>query len=160
MNNPFQQSVVIFLSFMLSWILMLLPMPGNWHWLRPEWLTLVLIYWMVFSTRGVSVVMVWSVGLVMDVLMEGLLGQYALTLVLLTLLARSFRARVRLFPWWQQMVVVFLLVALSNLILISLQWLIGRPIQTLLYGVSTLSSVVLWPWINKVLRSYERTALG
>lgn len=154
------QSTVIFFSFVAAWVLMLLPMPYSWDWIRPEWLTLVLIYWIFFSSRRISIVMAWSMGLMMDVLNNGLLGQYALTMVVVAYLARLLRMRIRLFPFWQQAFVILLLVAFGNFTLLLIQWLIGRPTQTSLYGISTISSVLLWPWIYRMLRFYERKVLG
>ncbi len=159
-TNPLAEFCAVFFSFMISWVLMLLPMPYHLDWLKPEWLFLVLIYWMFFSPRRVSLIMAWCMGLGMDVLNNGLIGQYALTLVVVAYLAAILRSRLRILPIIQQGIVVFILVSISNVLLITIQWVLGRPSQTFMYGISTLSSVFLWPLICRMMQLYERKTLG
>jgi len=135
---------------------MILPIPHDWQWLRPEWLMLVLIYWIFALPQSIGIFTGFSVGLVMDVLDGVLLGQYALTMVVVAFLARLLRNRLRLFPFWQQAVVILVLVGFGDLILLLVQWLIGHPPRSPLYWMSTISSVICWPWIYRLMRLYER----
>jgi rod shape-determining protein MreD len=154
-----KQFIFIFFTFFLAWILMIVPLPHNWQWVRPEWLTMVLIYWVFALPQTVGVITGWCVGLVMDILGGVLLGQHALALAIVAYFAYILRNRLRLFPFWQQALVVFVLVGLGELILLLVQWLIGQPPRTPLYWVPTLSSVLFWPWLYGLLRMYERKTL-
>lgn len=147
-------------TFILAWILMIAPFPFGYQWLRPEWLSLMIIYW-IFTTRyHVNVIIAGLLGLAMDVLGGTILGQYALSMALVAYLAHTLRHRVRLFPLWQQTMVVLLLVGISKLSLVMIQWIIGQPPRSPLYWVSILSSCLLWPWINGFLKAYERKVLS
>lgn len=154
-----QQFIVIFFSFFVALILMIIPLPYDWQWVRPECLTLVLIYWVFALPQTVGVVTGWCVGLAMDILGGVLLGQHALAMAIVAYFAYVLRNRLRLFPFWQQALIVFVLVGLGELLLLLVQWLMGHPPKTPLYWASTLSSVLVWPWMYRLLRMYERKTL-
>lgn len=144
--------VMIYFSLVFSLILMILPMPLDWQWIRPEWLSLVLIYWVLREPDKVGVLTAWSFGLIMDMMAEAILGQYALAMAVIVYLAHRFRNRMRFFLFWQEMFVILILIGTGQLILISIEWLIGHPPQTLWYWSSTLLSVIIWPLLNRIMQ--------
>lgn len=151
-----QQFFLVVSSFALALILMIVPLPYDWQWYRPECVTLVLIFWVFALPQSVGVITAWCVGLIMDMLGGVLLGQHALALSIVAYFAYVLRNRLRIFPFWQQIIMVFGLVGLGELILLAVQWLIGQPPSTPLYWASTVSSVLCWPLIYRLLRTYER----
>jgi rod shape-determining protein MreD len=153
--NNFKQNLPVFISILLAWMLMIVHLPNNWHWFRPEWLILVVIYWVFTRPQIVGVGIAWFAGLGMDILGGGLLGQYALALSIVAYFAHQLRYRSRLFPFWQQAFVILVLVGIAQLILLTVQWLVGHPPRSLWYWSSTLSSVIVWPWGYRLLRYYE-----
>jgi rod shape-determining protein MreD len=159
MVNQFRQFFLVFLSFIPAWFVTILPVPQDWRWVIPKWLTLTLIYWVFALPQGIGMITGWLVGLVMDVLTDKLLGQHALAMVLVVLLARLFRVRFRVFSFWQRALMVLVLVGLGDLILLLIQRLSGYPAHTLLYWIPTLSSVLFWPWFARLLQWYERKIL-
>jgi rod shape-determining protein MreD len=143
-------------SIIVAWILMIVPFPEAWHWLKPQWVTLVLIYWIFSCPCHIGVWVGWVSGFGMDILTGLLWGQYALAMTVVVYLGHMLRYRLRLFPFWQQALVVCVLVGFGQLALLMTQWFIGQPPTTLLYWTSTLSSVLIWPWVYRILRFYER----
>lgn len=144
--------MTIYFSLFLSLILMILPLPLQWQWLRPEWLSLMLIYWALREPDKVGVATAFSFGLAMDVMAEVLLGQYALAMAVLVYLTHRLRNRLRFFLFWQELFVLLILIGMGQLILVTVEWLIGHPPRTLLYWSSTLLSVLLWPLFNRVMQ--------
>lgn len=159
MIDQFRQFLLIFLSFIPAWLLTILPVAQSWQWIIPKWLTLTLIYWIFALPQSVGMITGWTVGLMMDILDGKLLGQYALAMVIVAFLARLLRARLRIFPSWQQALAVLVLVGFGDLILLLVQWLIGHPPRTLLYWTPTLASVLIWPCFYRLLQLYERKIL-
>lgn len=153
------QYMAIYFSFFIALVLMVIPLPYSWQWARPECLTLVLIFWIFALPEAVGVVTAWCVGLAMDIMGGVLLGQHALALAIVAYFAYVLRNRLRLFPFWQQALSVFVLVALGELVLLIAQWLMGHPPKTPLYWASTITSVLVWPWLYRLLRMYERKAI-
>lgn len=155
----FRQYCYITLSFLMAWIFMIFPLPSGWAWIRPDWLALVLIYWILALPQAVGILIGWSVGLVMDIVNGELIGKYALSMLVLAYLTRLLRYRLKLFPFWQQALAILLLIGASNVVLLLVQWLIGQPPRTWLYWASTFSSVLFWPWIFRLLQLYERKTI-
>jgi len=141
---------------MAAWLLMLFPISADWQWLRPQWLFLVVIYWLLALPQVVGIGSAWIAGFVMDILSGGLLGKYALATLVVAYLVRSLRYRLRVYPIWQQSLAMLLMVGVGNIILFLVEWLTGHPPQTALYWLPTLSSVAVWPWLYRLLQLYER----
>ncbi|MFU1924423.1 rod shape-determining protein MreD, partial [Klebsiella pneumoniae] len=73
---------------------------------RPLWLAMLLTYWVLLLPERVGMVTAWLLGLAQDVLYGNLLGQNALILGLITFLVLSLHQRLRMFPAWQQCLVL------------------------------------------------------
>lgn len=155
MHN-FKQTFFVFISIIIAWMLMIVHLPHQWQWLRPEWLSLVLIYWVFTRPHIVGVGIGWIAGFGLDIFGDGLLGSHALAMAIVVYLTHQLRNRVRLFPFWQQAFVVLVLVGLGQLTLLAIQWLIGQPPRTAWYWASCLTSVILWPWFYRFLGYYDR----
>ncbi len=143
----------IYCSLFMALILMIVPIPQEWQWSRPEWLTLLLIFWVLREPNKVGVLTGFCFGFLMDILAQVLLGQYALAMTIVVYLTHRLRNRMRFFLFWQELFVVLILIGISQLILISIEWLIGHPPRTLWYWSSTLLSVLLWPVLNRTMQS-------
>jgi rod shape-determining protein MreD len=150
------QYVFIFFTFLAAWVLMILPIRSEWQKCEPEWLTLVVIYWIFAAPQLVGIATAWCVGLVMDCLYGGVLGQYALSLTTVAFLARFVRYRIRLMPVWQQWLMIFALLGVSEGILFLVQWMIGHSDRSIYYLAPVLSSVIAWPWVRRLMNFCER----
>ena len=146
----------ILLSFLLAMILSLVPLPSWVEWFRPEWLLMVIIYWGVATPHRVSIGIAWVLGLLLDAFNGTLLGEHALAMVVITYIVVSQHRRIRVFPLWQQGIVVLLLTAVFQLIVFMVQGAIGQIPQTWLYWMPTLTSMMFWPWVYAVLREWRR----
>ncbi|MEY1662676.1 rod shape-determining protein MreD [Isoalcanivorax beigongshangi] len=146
-------SIAIALTFLLAAVLELLPLP-DWLALgRPEWMTLVLLYWVVALPHRVGVFVGFGVGLFQDVLLGTVLGQHAVALALVAYMVLALHKRLRVFPPLQQSVVIFLLVGLGSLISYMIQNAVGRvllpPVWVLL---PALISALIWRPVFALLR--------
>jgi rod shape-determining protein MreD len=148
----------VFLSFLVAVILTLLPMPDWTIWLRPAWVLMVLIYWVMNAPQRVNVGVAWLVGIIMDVLNGTLLGEHALALTIVTFFVARLHTQLRMYPVLQQGMWVFLFVLLYQFILFCVQGFIGELPKTWLYWSSSLTSMVLWPWVYTIMRDYRRKA--
>lgn len=148
----------IALSLLLALALSAVPLPEWANAWRPAWVPMVLIYWCLALPERVGVGTGWLLGLVLDVLRGSLLGQHALSLAVLAFFAISGHQRVRMFPLWQQA----LLVGLMLLVYITLgNWvavLVGQGARPGIGWASALSSALLWPWLFILLRDVRRRA--
>jgi len=147
---------VIILTFVISFILTIMPMPQVAIHLRPEWSALVLLYWCMALPQRIGVGTGWIVGLLLDVLKGSLLGQHALALAVIAYLILNLHQRVRLFPLWQQAVVVMMLLNLSQLLLLWFDGITGQPAKGLQYWLPPLVAMLIWPGVFMLLRGIRR----
>ncbi|HLA75046.1 MAG TPA: rod shape-determining protein MreD [Gammaproteobacteria bacterium] len=147
---------VIIISFALALVLSVLPMPYWTHIYRPEWVTLVLIYWCIALPQRVGVGIGWGAGLLLDVINDAVLGQYALSLAVVAYLAVKMHRRIRAVPVWQQALTVLLLVGTQQMLVLWIKGIIGQAPWSMSYWLPALVSMLLWPPVFTVLRGLRR----
>ena len=103
-------SLPILVSFLVAMILTSLPLPEGAIIYRPDWMALALIYWCMALPERIGIFTGWLLGLVLDVMYGSLLGQNAMALSIIAYLVNILHLRVRMFPLWQQSVMVLLLI--------------------------------------------------
>ena len=128
---------IVWLTFAIGLLLSVSPLPQFMEILRPLWLAMCL-------------------GLAEDVLYGTLLGQNALILTLITFLVLSLQQRLRMFPMWQQCLVILVIFGLAQLVQLWLSALTGNRQPTLALVLPALVSALLWPWISFGLRGLRR----
>jgi len=158
MNSPQtqQHGWAIVATFGLSLMLVIMPLPSWAVAWRPEWTTLVLIYWCMALPHRVGVASGWGVGLIQDVLTGTLLGQQALSLALSAYMTLQIHRRLRIYPIYQQMLVIFFIILISELPNLWVRGLQGHPPQNIEFIYSSLTSFILWPWVFTGLRMWRR----
>jgi len=155
MSQP-RGGVVIYLSLLVALMLSALPLPEDLQWWRPEWVLLVLLYWIVALPTRVGLGTAWILGILLDVLGGSLLGLNALALTIVAYVMILVYQRVRMFSWLQQVLFVFALVALDQIIVHWVKGILGVSSQTLMFLVPALISAVLWPVLFMLLRGVRR----
>jgi rod shape-determining protein MreD len=147
---------VILLTFLMAFVLAVIPLPPWVQWGRPEWVALTLIYWCIALPHRVGIATGLVVGIGMDVLEGAILGQNAFAMVLVALLSLILYQRLRVYSLWQQAAVVFILVGIGQLVcqwVQNIEGVSGLPREFLLPAVS---SALLWPVVLHTLRGLRR----
>lgn len=148
--------LIIVASFVVAFMLTVLPLPDWARPFRPEWTALVLIYWCMALPDRVGVAVAWTVGLLLDVLTGTLLGQHALGLSVIAYIALLMHQRIRVFPVRQQAFTVLIILLIYQLLLLWVMGLAGHPPRSWTYWGASLTSTVLWPWVFIILRVTRR----
>ena len=146
----------ILMTFVVALLLQIVALPEWAQLVRPDWVTLVLIYWCIALPERVGVVIAWLAGLMLDVAHGALLGQNALTLAIVAFLAIRLHQRIRLYPMWQQAVSVLLLVTLHLMLVLWIKGAIGQSAETWAYWLPAITSMLVWPPAFIVLRGLRR----
>ena len=144
------------LTALLAFILAIIPLPDWIAEFRPEWVTLILIYWTIASPSKVGVTVAWCAGLLLDVSYGTLIGQHALGMVLVIYVIHLQHQRLRVASLLQQALLIFLLIFVKQLIILWVNGMLGRAPDSWLYFMPTITSTLLWPWIHLILRDLER----
>lgn len=156
MNAPRQQaSYLATTSFIIALLLSVIPIPDWSIHLRPQWLTLFLIYWCLTSPERVGIASAWVTGLLLDVMTGSLFGAHALSLSLVAFITLNIYQRTRVFPLWQQSLVVFSLLLLEHIIHF---WVIGITTEITPgkeYWLKPVVGLFIWPWLFILLSEIQ-----
>lgn len=146
----------ILASFLVAFMLTLLPLPEWARPFRPEWTALVLIYWCLALPHRVGIGTAWMMGLLLDTMTGTLLGQHALALSMVAYLTLLLHQRIRVFPVRQQAFTVLVLLLLYQLLLLWVMGITAHPPTTWTYWGASLIGTLLWPWVFILLREVRR----
>lgn len=144
--------VTLIVAFMLT----IMPLPDWVVEFRPDWVTLVLIYWAMALPTRMGVTIAWLMGLMLDVSHGAILGQHALGLTLVVYIVHIQHQRLRVVSLVQQAIVIFFLLLLKQLIVLWVSGIVGHAPDTWLYFTPTITGALLWPWIYIILRDMRR----
>lgn len=147
---------VIWLSLLFALLLSVAPMPSNTELGRPLWLGMFIAYWALALPHRGGMTAAFCFGLMLDVLSGTLLGQNGLPLILIAFLVLSLQQRLRMFPLWQQSMVLLIVLGLAQLVQLWLNTLTGNRPPTLLFLVPVPISALLWPWVFVALQRVQR----
>jgi rod shape-determining protein MreD len=148
----------VVLSLALAIFLAILPMPVWAEDLRPQWVTLTLVFWTLALPDRVGIFWAFGTGLALDAATGALFGHHALGLCLVAYITVELHPRLRIFPLWQQTLFVWVLLLVERLMYLWVLAATGQPTPTLIYWVPTFLGMLLWPWIAAVLRDLGRRA--
>jgi rod shape-determining protein MreD len=147
---------IILLSFVVAFILSMVPLPQILQTVRPEFVSIVLIYWVIAVPNRVSVGIGWTAGLIYDVSTDALLGQHALTFALIAYLAIKLHQRIRVFPVWQQALTIFILMMFQGTITLWINGMLGDAPPLSTFMLPAISTALFWPVAYLLLRQVRR----
>tara|TARA_R110001592_G_scaffold363371_1_gene685697 strand:- start:318552 stop:319040 length:489 start_codon:yes stop_codon:yes gene_type:complete len=147
---------LIVTSFLVAYVLAVLPMPQWLMWVRPEWVALILIYWAIALPHRVGILTALALGIMLDALEGAVLGQNAFSLVVVAVLCQTLYQRLRVFSVLQQAGTVFVVIGINQLVCQWVQNLEGIGSPSLLFLLPAVSSALLWPVVLHVLRRLRR----
>jgi rod shape-determining protein MreD len=138
-------------SVLVAIVLGLVPLPGLAGALKPYWLGLVLVYWMLEEPRRAGLGLAFVLGLLADLVYGTLFGEQALRLVMLAFIVQRFRPRLRFFPLWQQATAVAALMLNDRVIAFAVRLFSGEGAPPLDFWLSPITALLLWPWLFLLL---------
>ncbi|MDE0733296.1 MAG: rod shape-determining protein MreD [Gammaproteobacteria bacterium] len=149
---------VIFLTFSIAYLLAIVPFPDWAMSYRPEWVPMVLIYWVMALPYRVGIGWAWVVGLLLDILEGSILGVNALSLVILAYVTLSLHQRMRMFTTFQQSGLMLALIGLNVMICNWLQIITDQTVSSnLIFLMASVTSAIIWPSLFQLLRQIRRS---
>lgn len=134
----------VYLTLTIAYLFYLLPWAGFGLLLRPDFVLLTLLYWLLRAPHLCNVGTAWAMGLLIDLASGSLFGQHALAYTATAFFAIFYQRRLVLFSAWQQAGYVMLLLLLSQIVLLVVKLLAGNAPPGWGYFLSSLSGVLLW----------------
>lgn len=146
----------IALSVAVVFLLSLLPL-GGFVWM-PDLLMLVLMFWAMHHPHRMPMTVAFVLGLAVDVQQTALLGQHALTYVLVVYLAQRFSRRMMWFSLLTQAVQLLPVFALAHLLQMLIRMAAGGMFPGFGIAVAPVLEMVLWPFLSAILLAPQRRA--
>lgn len=144
---------LIFFSLVGAYLLEVLPWSGNWLLARPDFVLIVLIFWVVHEPRSIGQGIAFALGLLMDVSDSMLLGQHALAYVIATFGAQVIRVRILSFHLPEQTLHVLGLTITASMVILVLNLLLGADFPGFAFLVSPFLTALCWAPVNWLLYS-------
>lgn len=132
----------IYLTLLISLVLNLLP-TGPLPFL-PDWLALVICFWSVREFRRVGMGVAFFMGILMDVADASLMGQHALSYVLVAYFASTLARRILWFPLLEQALHILPLLYLAQIVQFVVRMLAGGDFPGFSYFLGPLLAALLW----------------
>lgn len=142
---------VILASFAIAFVLVLWPLPEYLAPFRPNWLALVLCYWLLESPERVGLGVAFLLGLVADLVFGTLIGEQALRLCVIAFIVLRFRPRLRFFTLLQQALAVLALLLNDRVVVMMIRALSGEGMPAWIFWVAPCIGAFLWPWLYLLL---------
>lgn len=156
-DTPASGRGIIAATLLIAMWLSIIPLPEWLRWARPEWVALVLIYWVLALPHRIGVGVAFVTGLVLDLVEGSPPGENAFALVVVAYLALTLYQRMRMYALWQQAGIVFVMIGLNQLLCHWVQTLTAKVVPTMLFLLPALMSALIWPTVLLTLRKIRRS---
>lgn len=144
-------------TLIVALMLVMMPLPEGTEPFRPDWVTLVVLYWAIAIPQRFGLTIAWFSGLLVDVAQGALLGQHALGVVIVAAIAIHEHQRLRVFPVAQQAILITALLLVKQALMLWISGMVGRaPDDIWLYFASPLMTLIFWPVVFALLRDLRR----
>lgn len=141
----------VLMTLIVGLMLMIVPLPSSAEYFRPDWLTLLVIFWAIQLPRTWSIGSAWVAGILLDVAQGTLLGQHALALCFVAFITVRFHLQMRVFPLLQLTAMVSAMLALYQFLLFWINGVAGIEAPAITYWGPVVSGTLLWPLVYSVL---------
>ena len=131
------------------------PLPDWLELVRPDFVALTVLWFSLLSPRLTGLFHAWGAGIALDAFRGVLLGQHALSLIVIAYVAAKLRLQVRAFPPLQQTAVILALLWLNEFLLFWIDGVAGHPITDWRRWLAVPAGAACWPLI---VRLYARFA--
>jgi rod shape-determining protein MreD len=117
--------------------------------LMPDFILLTLIFWFFKNPSLVSISLFWFIGLIVDIFMGDLLGQYALTYAYCYFMVQYFISKVLLNNKYQQLLYIFLIFLSAQIILLMINVMHELHYPGASYFIQSITAVIIWYVLSK-----------
>jgi rod shape-determining protein MreD len=136
--------VAVYLSLLVALLCQLFPWVGEGVIFRPDFMLIVILYWLLRAPHLCNIGTAWIAGLLVDLATGSLLGQHALSFTLVAYIGLSYQRRLVLFNPLQLVGYVFGLLLLERVFMLLLKLFEGNDNPGLHYFWPVLSGLLLW----------------
>jgi len=112
--------------------------------LTPDFILLALIFWFFKNPNAVSISLFWFVGLVTDIFLGDLLGQYALTYAFCYFIAQYFINKIMVNNKHQKFFYIFFIFLSAQIIMLMINVMHDLHYPGLSYFIQSITALIIW----------------
>jgi rod shape-determining protein MreD len=141
--RPADITTIIF-TLIVALTFQLYPWYGHGIILRPDFLLVTTLYWVLRAPNLCNVGVAWFAGLIVDLSTGSLLGQHALSFALTAFFGLQYQRRIVLFNKWQLSAYVLTLFTTERLIILILKLFADHDTPGWSYLLPIVTNLMLW----------------
>jgi rod shape-determining protein MreD len=145
LNREIKNTLYTWAVLMISCSLLVVPLPEFLSFFRPPWLSLSVIFFSIMTPAGFGVISAFIIGLLADVLQGNIFGGHAMTLSLIAYLSYRFHLQIRVFPLWQMMLSILLMLLLNELLVLWVEGIQGQMTFNYIRWLGIIIGTLIWP---------------
>ncbi|MDF7671196.1 rod shape-determining protein MreD [Orbaceae bacterium ESL0721] len=152
------RTFIIWITLFIGIFLQILPWTSSLYMLKPHWVMLILVYWLLALPHRIGIGSAFIMGIILDLFTGTAIGIHAFIFSVIAYLALFRFQLIRNLALWQQSIIIFLLSVCYDLLLFLFEMSIYHIIT--MSPMILLSSVIdgfLWTWIYFLLRQIRRS---
>ncbi len=154
-EKPVQGLWFIAATFFVAFYLAAIPLPGRFELVRPDWVGLLIVFWVLILPQRFGVLVSFFIGILYDILMGTTLGLYGLVFAFLAYLVLLLHARLRMYPLGQQALAIFLILGVTHVLSLWLKGWLMSAASGQIHIWPALASALVWPWVYGLVRSFQ-----
>jgi len=143
--------ILLAITSLLASILTLVSLPEWVFHFRPDWLILIVVFWIIRLPEKVSLGYACFHGVLLDLLLVKPLGVNAIPFVLLAFVAGVWSSQIKVLSLWQQSLFISVLVLIFKLLVGITSIMSTDFVFTQYYWFSLVGNIVFWPVISIIL---------
>jgi rod shape-determining protein MreD len=136
--------VSIYITLLIALLCQLFPWVGQGIIFRPDFMLVVVLYWLLRAPNLCNVGTAWLAGLLVDLATGSLLGQHALSFCFTAYVALSYQRRLVLFNKGQLLAYVLMLLLIERFLILLLKLFAGNENPGLAYFLPIIMGLLLW----------------
>ena len=146
----------VYLSLLVALLCQLFPWVGQGVIYRPDFMLVVILYWLLRAPNLCNVGTAWFAGLLVDLATGSLLGQHALSFSITAFIALSYQRRLVLFNTWQLSGYVAALLIVERVLMLLLKLFEGNENPGPTYFWPVITGLLLWQFMILLIGGLTR----
>ncbi len=136
--------VSVYFTLLIALLCQLFPWVGQGIIFRPDFMLVVVLYWLLRAPNLCNLGTAWLAGMLVDLATGSLLGQHALSFTITAFIALSYQRRLVLFNTWQLAGYVIGIILIERLLMLALKLFAGNDNPGWAYFWPIVTGLLLW----------------
>jgi rod shape-determining protein MreD len=146
----------VYFTLLIALICQLFPWVGQGVIFRPDFMLVIILYWLLRAPNLCNIGTAWFAGLLVDLATGSLLGHHALSFALTAYIALIYQRRLVLFNVVQLAGIIFGLLFFERFVVLLLKLFEGNNYPGLQYFWPVLTGLILWQLMIMVFGTITR----